>query len=317
MNTYLVAGGAGFIGACLCEELLEKGDRVICVDNLITGSKENIVPYLKHPNFIFLDQNVTEKFVVANEVSGIFHLASPASPNSKSPRSYIAFPVETLLVNSIGTYNLLELAKKKHARFVYASTSEVYGDPAVSPQPETYFGNVNPNGVRSMYDEGKRFGEAMSMTYYRKFGVNVRIMRIFNTYGPKMQKDDGRVISNFITQALTGEHITIYGDGLQTRSFCYVKDLVDGIIRLMEEQQAKGEVVNLGNPTEHTIKQIAAIVKKLTDSNSKIVYEDLPEDDPKKRKPDISKAEALLGFVPKRSLESGLEKTIEYFRSKI
>lgn len=319
MQTIYVAGGAGFIGSHLVKDLLQKNYTVVAIDNLLTSSKENIADSLENPNFHFLEKDVVT--LSENDVEGlptpnfIFHLASPASPNAKSPRSYIAFGIETLKVNSRGTENLLQLAQKNNARFLYASTSEVYGDPAISPQPETYWGNVNPNGMRSVYDEGKRFGEALVMAYVRKYTIDARIARIFNTYGPHMQKDDGRVVSNFIMQALKNEPLTIYGDGKQTRSFCYVSDLVAGLEKLMFTDALQGEVVNLGNPIEKTISDFATIIKNLTGTSSEIVFEELPSDDPKKRNPDITKAKHLLGWEPKVSLEEGLTKTIEYFKN--
>lgn len=318
MSTFLVAGGAGFIGSHLCGLLLEKNAKVICIDNLITGAKDNIQKLLDNPQFVFIEHDITKELPqIDDEITGIFHLASPASPNKKSKTSYINFPIETLLVNSLGTYALLNLAKEKKSRFVFASTSEVYGNPLVSPQKEDYFGNVNPNGVRSVYDEGKRFGEAITMAYFRKFGLDIRIMRIFNTYGDVMQKDDGRVVSNFINQALKNEPITIYGNGSQSRSFCYVDDLVDGIIKLMETDGINGEVVNLGNPLEYKISELAEIIKRLTKSQSEIIFESLPEDDPVQRRPDITKAKSLIGFDPKVLVEDGLSKTIEYFKNKL
>ena len=318
MKKFLIAGGAGFIGSHLSEKLLNRGDSVICVDNYITGSKENISHLLDNPNFTLVEQDIIDGVPeIQEELEGIFHLASPASPNQKSERSYIAYSIETLRVNSQGTFNLLNLAKDNNAKFVYASTSEVYGNPSVSPQPETYWGNVNPNGIRSVYDEGKRFGEAMTMAYVRKFGLDARIMRIFNTYGDRMQPDDGRVVSNFIIQALQGENITVYGDGNQTRSFCYVSDLVDGIERLMDAADIKGEVVNLGNPSEYTISELAHKITQMIDTSSQIVFEDKPADDPDRRKPDITKAKELLNWEPKVPLEEGLQKTIEYFKQTI
>lgn len=317
MSTFIVTGGAGFIGSHICDELLKAGDTVICIDNFITGAPENIQEFRSNPNFKFIEHDLTKQLpAIEGNIDGIFHFASPASPNKKSPKSYIAFPIETLLVNSVGTYNLLELAKEKNARFVYASTSEVYGDPEISPQVETYFGNVNPNGVRSVYDEGKRFGEAAVMAYVRTYNLDGRILRIFNTYGDKMQKDDGRVVSNFIVQALQNSPITIFGDGTQTRSFCFVSDLVDGILEFMKRDGLKGEVINLGNPEERTVLALAEIIKKLTNSSSEILFEELPEDDPMKRRPDISKAQKLLDFAPKVSIDEGLIKTIEYFQTK-
>lgn len=318
MKKFLIAGGAGFIGSHLSEKLLNRGDSVICVDNYITGSKENISHLLDNPNFTLVEQDIIDSVPeIQEELEGIFHLASPASPNQKSERSYIAYSIETLRVNSQGTFNLLNLAKDKNAKFVYASTSEVYGNPSVSPQPETYWGNVNPNGIRSVYDEGKRFGEAMTMAYVRKFGLDARIMRIFNTYGDRMQPDDGRVVSNFIIQALQGENITVYGDGNQTRSFCYVTDLVEGIEKLMDKADIKGEIVNLGNPSEYTISELAHKITQMIDTSSQIVFEDKPADDPDRRKPDITKAKQLLNWEPKVPLEEGLQKTIEYFKQTI
>jgi dTDP-glucose 4,6-dehydratase len=314
----VVAGGAGFIGSHLCKRLIDEGHTVYCIDNLITGAKENVASLLDNPRFTFLDFDLGKQSDTLSdsfkEVDYIFHLASPASPNKKSARSYINFPIETLLANSTGTYNLLNLAKEKGAKFLFASTSEVYGNPNVSPQPETYFGNVNPNGVRSVYDEAKRFGEAMTFGYKRKHGVDVRIVRIFNTYGPFMQKDDGRVVSAFINQTLEGSPLTIFGDGSQTRSFCYVDDLVEGLIKALFSEGTNGEVINLGNPDERKISEFATLVKELMGSDTEIKYEELPEDDPLQRKPDISKAKRLLGWEPRISLEEGLKKTIEYFR---
>lgn len=319
MLQVLVAGGAGFIGSHLCKKLLEDNYTVVCVDSLITGNTRNIQEFFHNPNFTFLQYDITVPSLRAQlsqfNFQYIFHMASPASPSTKSPRSYIAFPVETLLANSIGTYNLLELGKSCNAGFLYASSSEIYGDPTVSPQPETYFGNVNPNGVRSVYDEAKRFGEAMTFAYVRKYNVNARIVRIFNTYGPNMQADDGRVVSNFINQALREEQITIYGDGTQTRSFCYVDDMVNALIKAMFAENTKGDVINLGNPDERTIQQLAQEIITLTKTKSSLTHELLPEDDPKVRKPDIQKAKRLLEWEPSVTLKEGLKKTIEYFSS--
>jgi len=318
MQTIWVAGGAGFLGSHLCEKLLQNDVQIVCIDNLITGTRENIKHLEKNKNFSFIHQDILSLRKSGLSVPNpdfIFHLASPASPNKKSPRSYMSFPIETLLVNSLGTYNLLEFAKADGARFLYASTSEVYGDPSVSPQPETYFGNVNPNGIRSVYDEGKRFGEALTMAYVRTYHIDARIIRIFNTYGPKMQKDDGRVVSNFIHQALSNEPITIYGDGKQTRSFCYVSDMIEGIVKAMFTENISGEVINIGNDTERMIADFAAIVKNITGSQSPIAYEDVPEDDPKQRCPNIEKAKKLLAWEPKVGLEEGLRMTVEYCKN--
>ena len=317
MQTVLVTGGAGFIGSNLCEKLLEGNYKVICIDNLITGSKENIDDFTKNKNFTFLNLDLKDPSFQNTKlptIDYIFHLASPASPNKKSPRSYINFPIETLLVNSLGTYNLLEIAKKFNAKFLYASSSEIYGDPKVSPQREDYFGNVNPIGIRSIYDEAKRFGETITMAYFRKFNTNVRIIRIFNTYGPRMRADDGRVISNFINQAISNKPLTVYGNGSQTRSICYIDDLLGGLIKAITSDSTSGEVLNLGNLNEKTILELANIIKKMTNSTSEIIFEPLPEDDPKIRRPDISKAKKFLDWEPKVSIDQGLEKTIEYFR---
>ncbi|MEM4270735.1 MAG: UDP-glucuronic acid decarboxylase family protein [Candidatus Pacearchaeota archaeon] len=315
MQTVLVAGGAGFIGSHLCQSLIEDNYKVICIDNFITGEKRNLEDLEKNKNFKFENYNIINPLnLAASKIDYIFHLASPASPSKKSPRSYIKFPVETLLVNSQGTYNLLELAKKNNARFLFASSSEVYGDPTVSPQDENYFGNVNPNGIRSVYDEAKRFGEAITMAYVRKYNLDGRIVRIFNTFGPKMRADDGRVISNFINQALKGDKITVYGDGTQTRSVCFIEDMIKGIKSAMFKENLRGEVINLGNPDERRILDLAHLIKKMTNSRSEITFEELPEDDPKTRKPDITKAQNLLGWNPKISIEEGLKKTINYFR---
>lgn len=319
MATVLVAGGAGFIGSHLSERLLNDGHKVLSLDNFITGEKTNIGNFYSNSSFEFIEQDITKDLSGLRDKLGdvefVFHLASPASPNKKSTRSYINHPIETLLVNSLGTYNLLSLAKDLGAKFLFASSSEVYGDPSVSPQREDYFGNVNPNGIRSVYDEGKRFGEAMIMAFVRKYDMDARIVRIFNTYGPKMQKDDGRVISNFINQALEGKPITVYGDGKQTRSLCFVSDLVEGLIKAMLAEGTKGEVINIGNPNEKTIIEVAEMIKEMIGSSSQITFEELPQDDPKKRNPDISKARSLLSWAPQVDLEEGLKKTIEYFKS--
>jgi len=325
MQLVLVAGGAGFIGSHLCRALLKDGYKVVCVDNLITGDKDNIRQLLRNPRFKFIKYDITKPIsniipIKSGQISNIkyiFHLASPASPNKKSKRSYINYPVETLLANSVGTYNLLELSKKLNAKFLYASSSEIYGDPKISPQTEEYFGNVNPNGIRSSYDEGKRFGEALSSAFIRKHKVRACIVRIFNTYGPNMQADDGRVVSNFITQAIINKPITVYGDGSQTRSFCYIDDMIEGLKRTLFLDKAENEVINLGNPIELTILEFAKLIKKITNSSSRIVFEKLPEDDPKRRRPDIGKAKRLLGWEPKVTIVEGLEKTIKYFKGLI
>lgn len=321
-GTVLVAGGAGFVGSHVCDSLLKKNYSVLCLDSLISGDKQNIVHNLDNTNFIFLPGDVSDKHALSDAVDFpfdhidyILHLASPASPNVDSPRSYVNNPLETLHANSVGTENLLDLAFRYHARLVYASTSEVYGDPTITPQPETYWGNVNPNGIRSVYDESKRLGETLCALYAREYDVDARIIRIFNTYGPRMQADDGRVVSNFITQAITNSPLTVYGDGSQTRSFCYVSDLVEGIIAMMERDGLSGQVINLGNPTERTVLEFAREIITLTDSSSEIVYRGLPSDDPKQRCPDISKAKSLLKWEPTVSLHDGLVRTTAYFKS--
>lgn len=310
----LVTGGAGFIGSNLAFQHLKNKDEVYVVDNLITGLKKNIEEYLTLSNFHFYEKDITTfDYYSLPQFDIIYHLASPASP-----KQYQKYPIETLLTNSLGTHRLLEFFKKnKSGIFLHASTSEVYGDPLVHPQPETYFGNVNPVGLRSCYDEGKRFAESLCIGYFRKYYLNIRIARIFNTYGPKMEKDDGRVISNFITQSLTHQPLTIYGDGSQTRSFCYVSDMIDALVRLATKKNIAGEIINLGNPQEKTVLELANLIRKLTSSRS--ILNNLPSqlDDPKKRKPDISKAKKILKWSSKIALETGLKKTIEYFRAII
>ena len=299
----LVTGGAGFIGSHLCERLLAQGDDVVCVDNYFTGTKHNVDHLRDHRNFELIRHDVTNPLVI--EVDRIYNLACPASPVH-----YQYNPVKTTKTSVLGAINMLGLAKRVHARILQASTSEVYGDPEQHPQREDYWGHVNPIGIRSCYDEGKRVAETLFMDYHRQNKVDVRIVRIFNTYGPRMHPCDGRVVSNFIVQALRGEPITIYGDGSQTRSFCYVDDLVAGIMAFMEQDSETGPI-NLGNPGEFTIRELAEMVVALTGSKSEIVYKPLPSDDPKQRRPDISRAKALLGWEPKIQLEEGLKRTIE------
>jgi UDP-glucuronate decarboxylase len=308
MKRILVAGGAGFIGSHLCRRLLEEGNEIICVDNLVTGRRENIRDLIADSRFEFRRHDVIEPLLL--EVDQVYHLASPASPIH-----YQSNGIKTLKTNFLGTYNLLGIAKRVGARFLLASTSEVYGDPDVHPQPETYWGNCNPIGERSMYDEGKRVAEALTMQYHRQNDVKVRIVRIFNTYGPLMCPDDGRVVSNFIVQALRGQPLTVFGDGSQTRSFCYVSDLVDGLIRMMNSEYTGP--VNLGNPCEKTVVEIARQVLEMTGGESEIQYRALPSDDPRRRKPDITLAREYLGWEPKISLEEGLAATIDYFRKHI
>lgn len=313
MKTVLVVGGAGFLGSHLCDLLLQKDYNVVCVDNLITGAEKNIFHLKDHKAFTFLNHNVIEPLSFSGEVDAIFHLASPASPNHHSRLSYHALPMETMLVNTQGTRHLLELAKEKKAQFLFASTSEAYGDPLVHPQTEEYRGNVSTIGPRSVYDEAKRFGETITAYYERSEGVDARIVRIFNTYGPRMAGDDGRMIVAFAKQALAQEDITLFGDGSQTRSLCFVSDLVEGLQRLMFMPDTKGEVVNLGSDNEHTILEYATLIKRLVGSSSKIVVtEKLPEDDPLRRRPDISKAKKLLDWEPLVGLEDGLTQLIKY-----
>jgi dTDP-glucose 4,6-dehydratase/UDP-glucuronate decarboxylase len=308
----LVAGGAGFIGSHLCDRLVLEGRTVICADNFLTGRRSNVEHLLSSPCFSLIELDLIEGSPDV-EVERVYHLASPASPPG-----YTRFPMETMRVNSEGTRHLLELAARSGARFLYASTSEVYGDPLEHPQRETYRGNVNSTGPRSMYDEAKRFGEAMTMAYLNSRSVDARIVRIFNTYGPRSDPDDGRLVPNFVVQALTQRPITVYGDGKQTRSLCYVSDLVEGLLRVMESDRASGEVVNLGNPAEHAILDYAKIIRELTRSTSQIVFtSQAVGDDPQRRRPDITKARDLLTWEPSIGLEDGLWQTIDYFRSEI
>jgi dTDP-glucose 4,6-dehydratase len=303
----LVTGAAGFLGSHLCDRLIAMGHAVVGMDNLITGHTPNLGHLEHHPAFALVRQDVSQYIDVDGPLEGIFHFASPASPVD-----YLKLPIQTLKVGALGTHNALGLAKAKGARFFLASTSEVYGDPEVHPQPESYWGHVNPIGPRGVYDEAKRFAEAMTMAYHRYHGVDTRIVRIFNTYGPRMRPNDGRVVSNFIVQALAGEPLTVYGDGLQSRSFCYVDDLIEGILCLFERGGA--EPVNVGNPREFTVRQLADLVLKLTGSRSQVVFHPLPTDDPKQRRPDITQAKRLLGWEPRVPLEDGLRRTIDYFQ---
>ena len=306
----LITGGAGFIGSHLVEKFLSIGEKVIVVDNLLTGAIDNLSLFNDNPNFIFMNHDVQHHIDIEMELDYVLHLASAASP-----KAYTEHPINTLKAGSSGTINTLGLAKAKKAKYLLTSTSEIYGDPKVSPQSETYWGNVNPNGPRSMYDEAKRFSEAAVSSYNRIYNLNTRIVRLFNTYGPKMKIDDGRVVTNFIFQALNGEDITIYGNGDQTRSFCYIEDTLSGIIKAMDSESS--EVFNIGNPNEITVKKLAEIIIKLTNSNSSLKFLELPEDDPMQRKPDISKAEEFLNWSPKIPLEEGLLKTIDWVKSSI
>lgn len=302
-----ISGAAGFIGSHFCDRLLAEGYRVTALDNLLTGSEQNICHLYEDPRFQFIPQDVTEPFEIEGKADFVLHLASPASP-----KDYLEFPIETMDVGSLGTKQMLELALRDNAKFLLTSTSESYGDPSVHPQVETYWGNVNPVGPRSCYDESKRFAEALTMAYHRARGVRTSIARIFNTFGPRMKLNDGRVVPAFLDQALRRQPITIFGDGSQTRSFCYVSDLVDGLYRLMLSDETMP--VNVGNPREMTIREFAEVIAQMTGCTAGIVYHPLPEDDPKQRRPDISKAKRLLGWSPKVSLEEGLRHTVEYFQ---
>jgi dTDP-glucose 4,6-dehydratase len=305
----LVTGGAGFLGSHLCDRLLREGHEVICADNLITGNLKNIAHLFGRDGFRFLKQDVTEYLYIEGPVQYILHFASPASPVD-----YLRLPIQTLKVGSLGTHKALGLAKAKGARLLLASTSEVYGDPQVHPQPESYWGHVNPVGPRGVYDEAKRFAEAMTMAYHRYHGVETRIARIFNTFGPRMRPNDGRVVSNFLIQALEGNPLTVYGDGRQTRSFCYVSDLVDGLFRLL--MSAEDEPVNIGNPAERTIRDLVTAIEKILGRSLPVTYNPLPQDDPRVRQPDITRARTLLGWEPKVELEIGLRETINYFQGQ-
>ena len=309
MPRTLITGGAGFLGSHLCEYFLNKGHEVICMDNLITGSIDNI-SHIKSEKFQFVKHNVSEFIDLEGELDYIMHFASPASPID-----YLELPIQTLKVGALGTHNALGLAKSKKATLLLASTSEVYGDPLIHPQPEEYWGNVNPIGPRGVYDEAKRFAEAITMAYHRTHGINTKIVRIFNTYGPRMRVNDGRAIPNFLKQALTGKDLTVYGDGSQTRSFCFVSDLVEGLYRLLMSEQ--NYPVNIGNPNEMTIKEMADKILQATNSKSKIIRVPLPEDDPKIRQPDITRAKKYLNWEPLVSLDEGLQSTLEYFKEQL
>ncbi len=307
MKTILITGGAGFIGSHLCRLFIGEGAQVICVDNLLTGNMSNVEPLLKNPHFTFYRDDVSKHIEIHESINYVLHFASPASP-----ADYQRYPIQTLKVGSLGTHNALGLAKAKKAVFLLASTSEVYGDPLVHPQREDYWGNVNPIGPRGVYDEAKRFAEAIALAYHRSHNVDIKIVRIFNTFGPSMRQNDGRAIPNFITQALLGEPLSIFGKGLQTRSFCYIDDLTEGIRRLLFSDF--NEPVNLGNPNEMTILELAEKIIKLTKSKSKIEFRELPQDDPKVRQPDIARAKKILNWSPKVDVETGLSKTIDYFK---
>lgn len=309
MRTILITGGAGFLGSHLCEKLLARGDEIICVDNFFTGRKANIAHLLAHPRFELIRHDIVHPLYV--EADQIYNLACPASP-----QAYQHNPIKTIKTSTVGMVNMLGLAKRCRARLLQASTSEVYGDPTIHPQQEDYWGNVNPLGPRSCYDEGKRVAESLCMNYHLSHDLPIRIMRIFNTYGPRMDPNDGRVVSNFITQALRGEPLTVFGEGQQTRSFCYVDDLLEGMVRLMDQDAQIGPV-NIGNPREFTMIELAQLVLKLTGSKSPLVYRELPQDDPKQRCPDITRAKSWLGWQPQIPLEEGLRRTIPYYREQL
>jgi dTDP-glucose 4,6-dehydratase len=306
----LITGGAGFIGSHLCRRLLSKENFIICIDNFITGYKDNIRDFLGQTNFKLINYDISQPLYINEDLDFVMHFASPASP-----KDYLEYPIKTLKVGTLGTHNCLGIAKAKGAKFFLASTSEIYGDPQIHPQPEDYFGNVNPIGYRSCYDEAKRAAEAMTFAYHRQHNMDIRIARIFNCYGPFMRLNDGRVISNFIYQALTNSDLTVYGDGSQTRSFCYIDDLIDGIIKFMQVDFPGP--LNLGNPDEFTVIELAKKILNLTKSSSKIKYRPLPEDDPKRRKPDITKAKKLLNWQPRITLDEGLNRTISWFKQRL
>ncbi len=310
MPRVVVTGGAGFLGSHLCESLLDRGDEVVVLDNLVTGNKANIAHLFGRPGFAFVEHDVSNYIWVPGDVDAVMHLASPASP-----KDYLEKPIQTLKVGSLGTHNSLGLAKAKGAKYFLASTSEVYGDPQVHPQPETYWGHVNPIGPRGVYDEAKRFAEAMTMAYHRHHGLDVRIVRIFNVYGPRMRPLDGRVVSNFITQALVGKPITVYGDGSQSRSFCYVEDEIRGFLALLDSGVTGP--INIGNPDEFTMLELAEIVLELTNASSEVIFEPLPVDDPTQRKPDLTLARSKLGWEPTIALREGLTRTIPYFAEQL
>ncbi|MCS6803583.1 MAG: SDR family oxidoreductase [Acidobacteriota bacterium] len=312
MATVLITGGAGFLGSHLCDRFITAGWDVIAMDSFLTGTPDNIEHLLGHPSFRFIKYDVTHYVYVAGPVDLVLHFACPASP-----ADYLRYKIHTMKVDSLGTLHTLGLAKAKGARYVLASTSEVYGDPTVHPQPESYWGNVNPNGPRSVYDEAKRFSEALAMAYHHTHGIDVRIARIFNVYGERMRMEDGRAVPNFIVQALRQEPITVYGDGTQTRSFCYVSDLVEGVYRLATYPNIAGEVINLGNPDEYSLLQMARYVKEIVGASSEIVFKPLPQDDPKRRRPDITKARMLLGWEPQVPLKEGMQRTVAYFRKML
>jgi len=313
----LITGAAGFLGSHLCDRLLSEGHQVVGMDNFITGSPDNLAHLAGNENFLFIRHDVSNFIFVPGKVDAVLHFASPASPNKSSPLGYVNLPIQTMKAGALGTHNTLGVARAQRARFLLASTSEIYGDPLEHPQTEAYWGHVNPIGLRSVYDEAKRFAEALTMAYHRYHGIDTRVVRIFNTYGPRMHLEDGRVLPNFLQQALRGEPLTIYGDGQQTRSFCYVDDLVDGIVRLLYSEEH--QPVNIGNPVETTILEFAETISRLVNNSAGVVYKPAlrGESDPQRRRPDITRARQILGWEPKISLEEGLNKTIPYFQMKM
>ncbi len=315
----VITGGAGFIGSHLCKNLLDGGHTVICIDNLVSGSKKNLVEFEGNPNFTFIDHDICQpldKLDGLDELSAIFHFACPASPNPRSPVSYLKFPIETLMVSTLGSQHMLELARKNDCQIIFASTSEVYGDPLVHPQPESYWGNVSPNGIRSCYDEGKRAMEALAYAYHRQHGVKIKVIRIFNTYGPGMRLDDGRFTIDLVNSYVNKKPFTVHGDGSATRSFCYVDDLVSGIIKIFESSQAVGEVINLGNPTELSLKDAIAIFEEIVGGEIDMLHIDPQPDDPKRRCPDITKAKNILSWTPTTDFKTGIKKTLDYYSSR-
>lgn len=313
----LITGAAGFLGSHLCERFISEGHYVIGMDNFITGNQDNLVGLAGNPNFLFIRHDVANFIFVPGKIDAVLHFASPASPNPASPYGYTNLPIQTMKAGALGTHNTLGVARAHNARYLLASTSEIYGDPLEHPQKETYWGHVDPIGIRSVYDEAKRFAEALTMAYHRYHGINTRIARIFNTYGPRMHLDDGRVVPNFIQQALRNEPLTVYGDGLQTRSFCYVDDLVEGLYRLLISEEH--DPVNIGNPTELTIMELANTINKLLDNPTEIILKPASRlgDDPQRRRPDITRAKGILKWEPRIQLEEGIRKTIPYFRKKL
>lgn len=317
MAKILISGGAGFIGSHLCRHFLDVGHEVVCVDNFISGSRENVVELLSNSKFELIEQDICAPLTISSKLDAILHFACPASPNPESPVSYMNWPVETMMVSSVGSKNMLDLAVEKDCQIILASTSEVYGDPLVHPQPETYWGNVSPNGPRSCYDEGKRFMEALAFSYYRKLKAKIKVIRIFNTYGPMMRLDDGRFTINLVDSFVNKKPFKVYGDGSSTRAFCYIDDLVNGIVKVFEHDEAIGEVINLGNPIEFTLSDAIKVFESVAGGELVKEYLAAQRDDPKKRKPDITKAKKLLGWEPTVDFATGMKKTLAYYQSTV